>query len=141
MALYVRHSAWLNAIPETKEPQQGAPRAKSRREAMEDNGITPGMPPLEWGEYLIGYLFEFGPSMAAGMGCAPISASEIESWQRLLGVEFHPWESRLLRRLSCEYTGESALASKPDRPAPFETPEDIDRRLRAEVRRMDSFLE
>ncbi len=77
------------------------------------------MPPILWGEYLIAYLFEFGPTTPAGMGSAPIGAIEIAAWQDLLGIEFQPWEARLLRRLSNEYLAESHAATKRDCPPPF----------------------
>ena len=86
---------------------------------MKKAGKPVEMPPLIWGEYLLGYLFEFGPTMAAGMGAGPLTASEIESWQHLLGIEFEPWEARLLRRLSNEYLAESHKATKRDCPPPF----------------------
>lgn len=91
----------------------------SRREDFQARGIFIEMPPLEWGDYLISYLFEFGPTMAAGMGNGPLTATEILAWQELMGIEFDPWEARLLRRLSNEYVSESYLATKRDRPPPY----------------------
>lgn len=38
----------------------------------------------------------------------------------MLGVEFQPWESRLLLRLSREYKGEMHAATKRDAPAPWD---------------------
>jgi len=84
------------------------------------------MPPLEWGRYLVDYLFEFGPTMAAGMGAGPLMPSEVEAAQRLLGVQFQPWEARLLLRLSREYLEESHRATEQNCPAPWHDPEALD---------------
>lgn len=90
---------------------------------LDNEGREVEMPPVEWGEHLIEYLFEFGPTVAAGMGSGPVSAGEIESWSRLLGIELSGWEARLLLRLSREYLSESHKATKQDCPAPWQ-PED-----------------
>ena len=79
------------------------------------------MPPLEWAPYIVNYLFEIGPVLPAGMGSGPITASEIEAWQRLLGLELQPWEVRLLLRLSREYLSESHSATERGRPAPWQS--------------------
>lgn len=99
------------------------------------------MPPLEWGQYLIDHLFEFGPTMAAGMGSGPLTAVEICAWQDLLGIEFEPWEARLLRRLSSEYLSESHAATKRDRPPPYgASPALTKARARDVDRNLDLFL-
>lgn len=113
----------------------------SRREDFQARGMFIEMPPLEWGDYLIGYLFEFGPTMAAGMGSGPLTGAEILAWQDLLGIEFDPWEARLLRRLSNEYVSESYLASKRDRPPPYGAPIVLKKFREREVdRNLDLFL-
>jgi hypothetical protein len=76
------------------------------------------MPPCDAG-YLIDYLFEIGPTMAAGMGEATISHSELSAWQHNTGISLNSWESRMLKRLSLEYLGESHKARSPDHPAPW----------------------
>jgi len=87
---------------------------------LDKEGREIEMPPIEWGEYLVAYLFEFGPTVAAGMGSAPVSAGEIESWSRLLGIELGGWEARLLLRLSREYLAEASNATKQDCLAPWQ---------------------
>lgn len=72
----------------------------------------PDMPPLERGGYLLGYLMEIGPTLAAGMGAGPITHQEVLAWQALTGIALQPWEMRLLRRLSGEYLAESHRAEK-----------------------------
>ena len=80
------------------------------------------MPPCP-APYLIGYLFEMGPPVAAGMGQGPLTHAEMVAWQQNVGVELHPWEARFIRQLSVEYLNESALATDPERPAPWEEAE------------------
>jgi hypothetical protein len=123
LALYVRHAAWLNAVPEVPQPKTGprAPR-KSRLDLLKADEVEPDMPPLEWGRYLVDYLFEFGPTMAAGMGSAPLAPSEIEAAQRLLGIQLQPWEARLLLQLSREYLAESHRATEQGCPPPWDDP-------------------
>lgn len=113
----------------------------SRRKSLDELGIVPDMPEIEWGQYLISWLFEVGPTMAAGMGEGPLTASEIISWERLLGIQFRPWEARLLRRLSMSYASESSMASKRDRPAPFVDSTDAARIRQIQMQReLDVFL-
>lgn len=108
--------------PEGEKSPKTSPR-KPRREQLEDEGIEPEMPHLEWGEYLIGWLFEVGPTVFTGMGAGPVPPPHVESWQRQMGLSLSPWEVKTLLRLSAEYSGESALANKPDRPAPWQPDE------------------
>lgn len=113
----MRHAAWLNAVPEVPQKQvqqsnqQSTPQ-KSRRESLKSYGIEPDMPPLEWGAYLVEYLFELGPTMAAGMGAGPLMPSELHAAQQLLGIQFQPGEARLLLRLSRDYLAESHRATE-----------------------------
>lgn len=132
--------AWLGAAPDAPEGEK-SPR-KSRKELLTDEGIEPEMPPLEWGAYLVDYLFEVGPTAFVGMGVAPIPPPFLESWQRQIGLALYPWEVRTLLRMSAEYAGESAAATKVDRPAPFADSSDAARLRDARMRRnLDKFLD
>ena len=95
---------------ETKRP--------SRIKAFEKEGIDVTMPECE-AEYLIGYLFEVGPTLPNGMGDAPLTHLEISAWQQNTGVELSSWEARTLHRASLEYLSESQRATKPDAEAPW----------------------
>jgi hypothetical protein len=92
------------------------------------------MPPIDSASYLISYLFEIGPTVAAGMGAGPITHEELRAWMDLIGIELQPWEVRFLRRLSRDYLSESHQAEKPDRPAPWQ-PEDRSQEEREAVAR------
>lgn len=99
------------------------------------------MPPLEWGGYLLEFLWEVGPTACGPAGPVQLPASEIESWQRQIGIQLQPWEFRLLRRLSGDYANESYAATKPDRPPPFAESKDAERLRAAELqRKLDTFL-
>jgi hypothetical protein len=134
--------AWLSATPEVETPKGEAKRdTKSRQKQLADVDVEPEMPDLDWGKYLVDYLFEVGPVMAAGMGSAPITFTELGNWQAQLGLRLSPWEVRMLRRLSLEYNSESQLATKPDREPPFKSA-DAARLRNAQVERdIDDFLD
>lgn len=107
-------------MPEEKDKKGGKapPRGISRLAKYQKDGITPRMPPLSVG-YLVDYLWEIGPTMAAGMGEAPITHGELLAWQENTGIELESWEARLLRRLSIEYLNQSHLATDPHCKPPF----------------------
>ncbi len=80
----------------------------------------PALPPLECaGDYLIGYLFEVGPTGSNGMGATPITWTEIDAYCRRGGIDLAPWEARLIRRLSAEYVSEAHKATENFYPAPW----------------------
>lgn len=98
------------------------------------------MPELQWGQHLIDYLLEVGPVMAAGMGSAALTFTEIRNWREELGLQLSPWEIRTLRRLSSEYNSESQMATKSDREPPFAS-SDAARLRNAQIERaLDNFL-
>jgi hypothetical protein len=122
--LYVRHMAWLNAVP---RPAEGASRARadvsapklSRAAQMRANGIrNPLMPPNPL-PHVIDRLLEVGLSEAAGMGVGPVSWLTIDAWRRQTGAELMPWEARLIRRLSIEYVAEQRRAESENCPPPW----------------------
>ena len=96
------------------------------------------MPPLAWGQYLIEWFFEFGPTKGEG----PIDAESLVAWEHLLGVEWTPYEARLLIRLSRSYLGEMHRATKRDAKPPwakFEAPWRWVQNQKSE-RRLSAFL-
>jgi hypothetical protein len=142
MALYVRHSAWLDAVPQREGKKDMPENTVSRRDAILAKGRSVDMPHLECGDYLIRHLYDIGPTLSGGMGNGPVTYSEIEAWQRVTGIQLLPWEAALLKRLSGEYLAESHAATKHDRPAPFGTPPAMRRSTRSEIeRKLDSFFD
>jgi len=83
----------------------------------------PEMPPLEQGAYLVGYLLDVGPTVAAGMGAGPITSKDLIAWQQETGVNLQPWEAKTLRRLSGEYLSESHRAEKLGCAPPWKSPD------------------
>ena len=110
----MRHSAWLGAVPEAAPGARADATKLSRRERIERDGGEIEMPPFDEGEYLIAYLYELGPTVAAGMGAGPVTFAEMAAWQAARGFELEPWEARLLRRLSVDYLAESHRATQRD---------------------------
>lgn len=96
------------------------------------------MPPLEFGAYLVDYLFEFGPVKGEG----PIDGQDLVAWEHLLGIEWQPWQARLLVRLSRAYLGEMHAAVKRDAKPPWPGAARQWRMVqrRMEERRLDAFL-
>lgn len=99
------------------------------------------MPPCT-AAHLVGYLFEMGPTVSTGMGESPLPHTEIAAWMANTGIRLTCWETRTLRRLSCEYAQSSYLSQKPDCPAPWAdapyckpAPNLVAQRMRAEMRR------
>ncbi|WP_332859365.1 hypothetical protein [Janthinobacterium svalbardensis] len=110
----MRHSAWLGAVPEAAPGARADAAKLSRRERIERDGGEIEMPPFDEGEYLIAYLYELGPTVAADMGAGPVTFAEMAAWQAARGFELEPWEARLLRRLSVDYLAESHRATQRD---------------------------
>lgn len=96
--------------PETKRP--------SRIVQFDNDGVDVTMPECD-AMYLVSYLYEIGPTMPSGMGDAPLTHAEIESWQHNTGIPLDSWEARLIHRASLEYLSESQKATQPDAPAPW----------------------
>ena len=119
LTLYVRHCAWLNAVPEKREGDKSKTPYVPRGEKMNAAGMDPGMPPLD-APYLLGYFWEVGPTMPGGMGEVPLTFHEIQAWQEQIGIDLQPWEARIIRRLSCEYLNQSNKATKLHCEAPWE---------------------
>lgn len=119
LSLFVRHVAWLNAVPEKAEGDTSKEPEVPRRESLKKSGIeVPEMPPCD-APHLVAWLFEIGPTLPAGMSDGPITHGELANWQANTGITLHSWEARLLRRLSLDYLDQSHKARARDCPAPW----------------------
>lgn len=106
-------------MPEKDKTDESDEPGISRREALKKEGIDePSMPPCD-AEFMVAWLFELGPTVAAGMGAGPITHGDIADFQRNTGIELDAWQARTLRRLSLDYLAESHKATKPDCPPPW----------------------
>jgi len=61
------------------------------------------------------HFFEMGPATKDG----PLEMRDVLKWGEALGVEWKPWQSRLLVRLSREYCVAQQEATKFDAPPPW----------------------
>jgi len=111
----VRHVAWLNAAQKDSKDKP----LPSRLEAIKEAGDKPDYPARPLCDYLTAYLFDAGPTMAGGMGAAPLSYSELLAWQQMAQVSLTAWEAQTLRRLSAEYLAQVHDAASPDCPPPW----------------------
>jgi hypothetical protein len=91
----------------------------------------PELPPVECYGHIINYLFEIGPTVAAGMGAGPLTQEAIDAWCRRIGVDLSPRESRWIVQLSREYLSEGYAASKHFAPPPW-WPDGVDPPMTAE---------
>jgi hypothetical protein len=119
LELYVRQSAWLSAVPDDRAKPAANVRPVSRRETLKKENQNIEMPPIECAAHLVTALWEIGPAMSTGMGNAPITWGEIESWERKTGTTLAPWEAKILRRLSISYIVELQSAAASNWPAPY----------------------
>lgn len=108
----------MHAVPDRpvddKSKETRLSRIEQLRKDLRDENYEPEMPQLEGAEYLIGYLWEVGPTADSG----PVAHGELRAWQASIGIVLQPWETRFLRRLSSDYMTESFRATKPNCPAP-----------------------
>lgn len=114
----MRQLAWLNAVPERPGRRISGEQRVSRLEALRAEDKLPDLPGTD-AFYLVQYLLDLGPTVASGMGAAPVGYVEIDAWQRALGIELAPWEAQTLRALSVEYLAMSHRASAHDCAAPY----------------------
>ncbi len=138
----MRCVAWLDA--KLNPPKRSSTNKSNdpepsltRRQKLLAEGLDFELPELEGESYLLDILFDVGPYVPSGMGEMPLAYGQLESWQRLMGVELSPWEARTLQRLSRAYCGQLAASADPAVSAPgsaIETPEqEHERRERVSV--------
>lgn len=145
MILYVRQLAWLGAVPDppkrkiSDKPKKEEER-KSRWDRIRDDDRTPELPEISAAGYLVQYLFDIGPTLAGGMGDAPLTHSEVRAFMENTGISLQPWEAQALRTLSRAYVAESSRATDPACPPPFgETAISSERRA-AVAKKIDAFF-
>ena len=79
------------------------------------------MPSVGCANHLLGYLWQWGPTLAGTMGQVALSHVDLVAAQSNTGIELSEWEATTLIRLSREYLGESGAATKLDREPPFKS--------------------
>lgn len=84
------------------------------------------MPEIEFGQYLLDYAFEIGPSKSSGQGPVIIEWVDIEAWCILTGVRLDLWELLVLREISKAFVSQYYLSEGAIIPSPYQ-PEDFDK--------------
>jgi hypothetical protein len=77
--------------------------------------------------FIIVDLFEAGPISVAGSSQIPLTWSDLQTWERGVGVELPLWQARLIRHLSAMYLSEYIRSDAHDAPPPWEKKFDRDR--------------
>jgi hypothetical protein len=136
----VRYVAWLNAVPHVEPDGKSKGVNKTRleqlREIQKNDRYNPELPPVR-AAYMLGYLYEIGPTNAGNA----ITHSEIESWQNNIRIRLTPWECRTIRSLSIEYLNELHKAGSAGSKSPWQSEEsNIDKYLAAK-RAQDAWRE
>lgn len=87
--------------------------------------VVMAMPPVDAEDlYMIKLLNEIGPASSNGMGISAITYQEIDSWNKLTGVDIESWQCTLLQNLSRAYASAHQEYSGNICPAPFVACED-----------------
>ena len=115
--------AWLRAIPVEQE--------KSRWTQYVERDQEVPLPDIEGYEYLLAFLESAGTLLQTGMGIAPLTWQELESWERLYTKELDCWELNFwemstLKDMSYAYCAELSSATDANRDSPY-APVVIDR--------------
>lgn len=99
-----------------------------------DKEMEPPLPEVEGHEHLISLLENAGTILQTGMGIAPLTWQELESWERCYSKEINCWELSFwelntLKDMSYAYCAELGNARDKTRPAPYTppVPKEIDR--------------
>lgn len=122
--------AWLNTSSTTGEYSV----SRYKRMTAGDESIVIAMPPADTEElYLVKLLNEIGPASSNGMGIQAISYQEIDSWNKLTGIDIESWQATLLHNLSRVYAAAHQEYSGKACPAPFVACEDNIEEVRAVV--------
>ena len=80
------------------------------------------MPNVEGLEYLLGYWQSVGRYSAGAMGPIPLSATEIQAWQKGTRTELMPWEFTAILEMSRGYISMLFEGQKPESTPPFGDP-------------------
>lgn len=95
--MWIRKLAWLHATPEKEK--------KPRIELLEGQEIAE-LPELNWGRYIIDFVFEIGLSTQT-----PIAFCEIKAWADVTKTFLPSQEAILINRLSREYCNQYHLSN------------------------------
>ena len=113
LTLYVRHFAWLQAVPEKQKEQ------RFRILESESSGLTE-LPEIPIGaEMYIDDLSDMGFCAPSGFGLSALSYTDIKAWADLRRIDLQPCEAQLLHSLSTAYANQFNISDKADCEPPY----------------------
>ncbi len=80
------------------------------------------MPDVGEAEFLIGYWKDIGLALPGGMGLVPLTATEVQAWQRGTGIELQAWEFSALLAMSRGYLVARQEGANPASTPPYGDP-------------------
>lgn len=98
---------------------------KSRLEKYIERELDPPLPDIEGYEYILPLLESAGTILQTGMGAAPLTWQELESWERAYSKEIDCWELSFweltaIKDMSYAYCAELGQAAKKGRQPPYQ---------------------
>lgn len=122
MTLFARHYAWLH----TKPSKQDSTRFAQFSSDEDNPSPLLQMPKIEFGQYLLDYAFEIGPSNSGSEGPTVITWTDIKDWSDLLGVKLDMWEILVVREISKAFVAQYYMSQGSTVPSPYQ-PENFDK--------------
>jgi len=117
LSLYVKHLAWLHAVPRIEGDDSDEP-GLSRLDQLTKEGKPVKLPPVTL-PGVAETMFRIGPYEAGAMGAWPLSWGAIVNWQLGTGIQLSSWEFEVIHSLSEAYFGMGKAAEKIDCKPPW----------------------
>ena len=121
--MYVRHLAWLRAVPDDVNPTgtHKISQRFSRLDVMNKREIPVEMPDVEGYELLLEWLAELGYSDRGLNGLDPLTYSDVQAWSEVSENSLTPWMKIMLVDLSRDYCHQANISLDSKCKAPYET--------------------
>lgn len=78
------------------------------------------MPKIEFGQYLLDYAFEVGPSKSSGMGPTTIEWTDVQAWSFVTGTKVSAWEALVMIEISKALVQQYYLSEGHIIPSPYQ---------------------
>jgi hypothetical protein len=122
LTLFARHYAWLH----TKPSKQDSTRFAQFSSDEENPSPLLEMPKIEFGQYLLDYAFEIGPSNSGSDGPTIITWTDVKDWSDLVKVNLDMWEILVIREISKAFVAQYYMSQGSTVPSPYQ-PVEIDK--------------
>jgi len=80
------------------------------------------MPKIEFGQYLLDYAFEIGPSNSGSDGPTVLTWGDIRDWSELLQIQLDMWEILVIREISKAFVAQYYMSQGSTIPSPYQPP-------------------